>query len=546
MKITTKQISSLEKVFLNSDGNFKEISRASALKGEKYSYQITATKDSTGWATLDLKYYTESPLSEYIKIYKVENIPGELTHYKKEFGGSDDYYLTKAPGLFPDLLSEGSNVLKLKECLWKTLWIEINLPKDIEAGEYPVKIFLENENENIKIENTFTLKVINAVLPEKEFIYSNWFHADCLYTYYNVEPLSDRHFEIIYEFMKTANEYGMNTVLTPIFTPPLDVDVGGERPTIQLVDITCENGKYSFDFKNLKRYVDTAHNAGITGFEIAHFFTQWGAAATPKIIVNGEKKFGWHISSKDPLYEEFLSQFVPALRDFFEKENIIDNIFFHVSDEPVMEHMENYTAAKNIIKKYSGNVKFIDAISHLEVFKTGAVETPIVAIENIDEFIKDGVSPLMAYNCCAQTVDVSNRFFDMPSERNRIIGTQLYKFNISGFLHWGYNFYYSERSREFINPYLTTDAGGSFPSGDAFIVYPGADGKPVKSLRLIVLNEAFQDARAFALAEKCAGRDAVMKLIDSEGDITFRNYPRRREFITDLREKINNLIENSR
>ena len=52
--------------------------------------------------------------------------------------------------------------------------------------------------------------------------------------------------------MKTAADYGMNTILTPVFTPPLDVDVGGERPTIQLVSVSYNNGCYAFDFKNLK------------------------------------------------------------------------------------------------------------------------------------------------------------------------------------------------------------------------------------------------------------------------------------------------------
>lgn len=146
--------------------------------------------------------------------------------------------------------------------------------------------------------------------------------------------------------MKTAADYGMNTILTPVFTPPLDVDVGGERPTIQLVEILYSNGKYSFDFKNLKKWIDLAHKAGIENFEIAHFFTQWGAECTPKIIVNGEKKFGWHVKATDTNYKEFLSQFVPALIAFLKDEGIKDNTFFHVSDEPSHNNLENYQKAK--------------------------------------------------------------------------------------------------------------------------------------------------------------------------------------------------------
>ena len=63
----------------------------------------------------------------------------------------------------------------------------------------------------------------------------------------------------------------------------------------------------------------------------------------------------------------------------------------------------------------------------------------------------------------------------MPSARTRILGTQLYKFGIEGFLHWGYNFYFAGRSRKFINPFMVTDAAGAFPSGDPFILYPSKD-----------------------------------------------------------------------
>lgn len=542
MNIITKQISSLEKVFLESEGNFKEVSKASALKGEKFSYQIAVKLiPETENSTFDLKVDVESEIKNFINIYMVENIPGELTHYKMMFGGNDDDYLKKAPGLFPDLLIPDENILKVKENLWKAIWIEVDIPKDIKADTYDIKVVLTNEDK--KSENDFSLEVINAVLPEQTLVYSNWFHADCLYTYYKVEPLSDRHFEIIYNFMKTAAEYGMNTVLTPIFTPPLDVDVGGERPTIQLVDISYDNGRYSFDYKNLKRWIDLAHKAGLTKFEIAHFFTQWGAAASPKIIVNGEKKFGWHVSATSSEYEEFLSQFVPSLIDFLESEGVKENSYFHVSDEPIEENLPQYLKAKEVIKKYSRDMVFTDALSHYSVYEKGAVEIPIVATDSIDEFIEKGAKNIYAYNCCAQPVEVSNRYFAMPSARTRVLGIQLYKFGLKGFFHWGYNFYFAGRSRKFINPFLVTDACGAFPSGDAFIVYPGDDGKPWKSLRLLVLNEGFQDMRAFELAESLVGKEEVLKLIDAKENITFRKYPKGIDFITELREKVNNIIK---
>ena len=543
MKIEIKQISSLEKVFLNLTADFKETDSATALKGERFSYQVAFNLLEYENSFADIDISVESKLVKYINIYNVENIPGELTYYREMFGGSDDDYLVKSSGLFPELLVPCDGIIKIKENMWKALWFEIVIPQDILPGDYEIKANFFNKNENLSFSKTFNLEIIDAVLPKQELKYTNWFHADCLYTYYNVEPLSDRHFEIIYNFMKTAAEYGMNTILTPIFTPPLDVDVGEERPTIQLVDISYSNGKYTFDFKNLKKWIDLAQKAGIENFEFAHFFTQWGAEYTPKIIVNGKKKFGWNVKATDESYKEFLSEFVPALITFLRDVGVKDNTIFHVSDEPSDKNLENYKKAKEILSEYSEDITLIDALSHYELYKEKVVENPVVATERIDEFIEKGAENLWAYYCCAQPINVSNRYFSMPSARNRILGVQLYKFDIKGFLHWGYNFYYSGRSKRFINPYLVTDADGSFPSGDAFIVYPGSDGNALKSLRLFVFNEGLQDLRALTLAEQLVGKETVIKLIEEKGEIKFAKYTKGAAYLLELRAKINELIK---
>ena len=105
----------------------------------------------------------------------------------------------------------------------------------------------------------------------------------------------------------------------------------------------------------------------------------------------------------------------------------------------------------------------------------------------------------------------------MPSVNNRIIGTQFYKYGIEGFLHWGYNFYFSQLSRHAVNPFLVTDGDYMVPSGDAFSVYPAPDGT----------------AWAF-----------VMRLLEGglRGRITFSSYPRRAAFLLRLRERVNAAI----
>ena len=84
----------------------------------------------------------------------------------------------------------------------------------------------------------FTLCVGRARLPAQTLLHTEWFHADCLASYYGVAPLSEEHWRILENFIRAAGEeHGINMLLTPVFTPPLDTAVNGERLTVQLVDV---------------------------------------------------------------------------------------------------------------------------------------------------------------------------------------------------------------------------------------------------------------------------------------------------------------------
>ena len=335
------------------------------------------------------------------------------------------------------------------------------------------------------------------------------------------------------KYMRLASEHGMNMILTPVLTPPLDTEVGGERPTVQLVDIEIIDGEYHFNFDNLIRYAKMARECGIKYLEINHMFTQWGACHAPKVVakVNGKKKriFGWKTSATDLEYVRFLNALIPQIIDTltaigFKK----SEIFFHISDEPGLNHLENYQRAHDILAPLVKGCKRIDALSNLEFFKKGLVSTPAVAINAIEPFMEEGVSDLWGYYCCAQSSVVSNRFFDMPSSRTRIIGSQIYKYALKGFLHWGYNFYYTQYSKRLkLNPYEESDAGGAFPSGDSFSVYPYGEGV-ISSIRQKVFSYALDDYRLLKLVESKIGVLNTHRLINASADmeLTMKQYPK--------------------
>lgn len=531
--------SSLVKVFPNQAPEAVEYRNASALRGEVFSYQI-----AYHWTDRPLQRVevtVESPLSASVTVRKEDLVPCDLPCYPE----TDDNYLNKQPGLYPDPLGElPSAGLTLYPNQHRALWVSVDVPLDAPTGDIPITVRFATSDGAPLGETSFTLTVLAAELPPQKLIYTNWLHADCLSTWYKVDVFSPEHWTLIRTYLRAAVKHGMNMLLTPLLTPCLDTAVGGERPTVQLVAITAKGGQYAFDFTLLDRWLTMGMEEGIEYFEFAPLFTQWGAEHAPKVIamIDGTERriFGWETDATDAAYRSFLQQLLHALSAFLDERNLINRCYFHVSDEPYSAHIETYRTAKAIIREALPDARVIDALSDVTFFRTGDVECPIPSNNHIDAFVEAGVPELWTYYCCSQHFEVPNRFIDMPSARNRILGFLLYAYDVRGFLQWAFNFYYSQYSIYPINPYQTTSADGWVPSGDPFVVYPGENG-PVISLRLMVFREALQDLRALQALEAKIGRAATLEWLQSglSAPLSMTAYPRDKQWLLQKRQALN-------
>lgn len=274
--LETRLLSSLVKVFADEELKAKSWTKGYMLSNEVYSFQVAYRWQ--GPMVKNINVRIDSELSPWITVRKVELVPSEMPCYWDH----DDNILRSTPGLYPDLLR----------------------PIDEDGLTF---------------------------LPKQTLIHTQWFHCDCLATWYGVEVFSEDHWKIIERYVKTAADHGVNMILTPIFTPPLDTAVGGERPTVQLVDVEKNGSTYSFGFDKLKRWVDMCRSNGIEYFEFSHLFTQWGAKHAPKIVAkeNGELKriFGWDTDATAEEYKSFLDQFLPELVRFIEDNGLKGQLF---------------------------------------------------------------------------------------------------------------------------------------------------------------------------------------------------------------------------
>lgn len=545
-----KLISSLEKCFLDDSISTKtSLKSVSLLKNEVFRFGACYTMERCMpfWDKRVVKLEIDSPLSAYIRAWRVDHVPVKMA---VQVGRYDADNLRVTPGLYPDLLTPMREDGRLMLCEnLESLYFEVDTNGEVPAGEYPVTVKLNDEASGETVETaSLTLTVIDAVLPPQDMKVTQWFHCDCLQDYYGTDSFDERHWQIIENFMKMAVEHGINMILTPIFTPPLDTRVGGERSTTQLVDVTVTNGEYTFGFEKLSRWVDLCDKLGVKYFEISHLFTQWGAGRAPKVMatVDGEYThlFGWETQATGEEYVKFLRTLIPQLLAFMKSKNGADKrCWFHISDEPSLEHLELYKSLRDIVADMLEGYPIMDALSNYEFYEQGVVQTPIPSINHITPFIENKVPDLWCYYCIGQWDKVSNRFIAMPGSRTRIIGTQFYKYDIAGFLQWGYNFYNNQGSYGSLNPFVITDGERFAPAGDAFSVYPGCGGEALPSMRLKLFHDALQDVRALKLCESLYDKEFVLNLMEEgETPITFSEYPRDITYLPRLREKVNAAI----
>ena len=542
--VVSKIINSMIKVFPEKTPAHEEYF-STTLKNEGLNFQLVYQNQEEYLLKLNT-IEVRGALAAYADLRIVEPMPATLLPLKY----IDDYYISKETGMYPELLRPFDEMgLMLPIGQWRAVWVHIENANGLPVGTFDMQFVLKGENGEELDVLTYTVEVLDVESAPTDLKLTNWIHYDCIADRHGVEPFSEAFYKVFENYLKAYVKCGFTMLLTPLFTSPLDTKVGGERRTAQLVKVRVQDGDYVFDLAPLEKFIRFVLAHGVQYIEFSHLFTQWGGKCCPKIVaeVNGEEKriFGWDTDSLSDDYKTFLSALLPQVGALVKKLGLERKCVFHLTDEPTEEHFERYQALYRFVKPLLGDLPTMDALSHYEYYEKGAVDIPVPVLNTYQHFKNKGLKELYLYYCCGPTnMYFTNRLMNMPLQRTRILGMQLYETGVQGFLHWGFNFYNSVFSIKTVDPYLDTSAGGGFPSGDSFIVYPTKEGSVLHSVRFEALREGFQDYRALKMLEGYIGREKVLDILHAEGIFGLTEYPRDSGRHARLKQKINALICN--
>ena len=112
--------------------------RLSAWPGQKAALQLVYTAQN-GDPNMPVQEYQVEVVGAPgpVRMRPVELIPVNLPCYEN----SDDDYISKFPGLFPDLLQEPEEVYLLPlSRQYRSLWLTFDIPSDAPAGDYAITV----------------------------------------------------------------------------------------------------------------------------------------------------------------------------------------------------------------------------------------------------------------------------------------------------------------------------------------------------------------------------------------------------------------------
>ncbi len=462
---------------------------------------ITLNAAKGGSAGFQLKL-TETEKDAPIEISAVENVlPAEIFRcvdvnvnrntgrtgftWTEASGDPSDYVTRIAPFRVYDALRPFESGKETANGKADGFFININVPRNAQKGTYELKFTVEAGKE--KLSFAVLMNVYEVALPEKEtLLVTNWFSTGYMASRHNLEEWSEEHWEMIRKYGEAMRRARQNVFW---------VQKG-------LIGITKKDGVYSFDFSKAGRLIEMYFDLGFTlieGGQIA-YRKSWEA---PELYVHdGENEY---VASSKEAYA-FLSAYLGAWKKFLEENGWYDRYIQHISDEPNEVCKENYFRLACIVRRFLPGIQIIEAVEIPDL--EGAVDIWVPKNyyyedhkEQYETFRAAG-DTLWYYTCCFPGGKYLNRQLDKPLIQVRYLHWGNFRFDMPGFLHWGFNHFYP-----FQDPFEDTaplhGIGNTvyLPSGDTNIVYPG-NGFPMSSMRLENHRYGAEDYELFRLLEK--------------------------------------------
>jgi hypothetical protein len=455
--------------------------KASGMRGEIVSAQcvIHATNDLTG-ATVSIGALRNAKTGASFSGSIRWNFVGDIALAKNTPNQEKRSLARIAPARFPDYLMEEKQI-DIKGDLYESVWLTIDIPENAAAGQYDGTVTVKGRQGERSI--PFTITVYPLTMPrDRHLKITEWYNTNSFERFHGIrEKYSNAWFAMLAKYAQNMVEHRQNVF---------------QVPSASVAITRGKNGNLTFDFTRFDQIANVFWNTKKMDYletgELAKFKDDWFSS---EILLKDFKVQDAGTGATVTLAgKDVVPYFLPALEDHLREKGWLDKTLFHIKDEPSLHNAAAWREMSSYVHRYAPHLRRIDAIE--TTFLLDDIEVGVPKLDALASWYasykkaQEKGMELWFYTVgIYQGSLYPDKTIDMPLIDSRIMHWMNYRFDATGYLHWGWN-QWTEDPYNAVGEHI----------GDGWHVYPVKDGV-VNSLRWEEMRNGIQDYEYLWLLE---------------------------------------------
>ena len=398
--------------------------------------------------------------------------------------------------LVADVIDHLTPALDIQANTTQPVWVSVKVPREnIIKGMYRGTVTVK-EDGKVLAELPLTVTVKDRVLPEPKdwaFHLDLWQNPYAVARYYNVEPFSQEHFDLMRPIMKRYADAGGKVITASIMHKPWNGQT--YDPFESMVTwMKKADGTWWFDYTVFDKWVEFMMSCGVKKEINCYSMVPWRLSFQYFDQASNQFKF-FNGKPGEPAYEEFWMRMLKSFAQHLKEKGWFE--ITHIAmDERALKDM---LATIDVVYKADPDFKLSlagtyhkELLEHLDDYCITLAEkfTP----EELQKRKAEGKVTTF-YTCC--TEPRPNTFTFSPLAESEWLGWWAAKINVDGYLRWALN--------SWVKDPLLDSRFTAWAAGDCYILYPGGR-TSTRFERMIEGIQAYEKIRILRNAKDKRGR----------------------------------------
>jgi hypothetical protein len=356
----------------------------------------------------------------------------------------------------------------------------IKFPTYAQSGTFPFVINFDQQGKKTAVKGSVTLKDRTVKdLSQLDFYSDFWQFPVSMADYYQIKPWSEKHWEYVGDMFDLLDQINQSSITTSVFWDLYNTRI---RPLDEMMIQVKKSGSgtFSYDYSVFDKYVEMAHEKGITGQISVHNLFPWNGF----LFYYDEVTSTVQSVQTQPGTPEYQSFWKPFLLDFSK----------HLTEKGWMEKTVLFVDERdpNVTLELAKWVKSVSPDLNMGFsgdfypFLSEWMEDysmPVNVVVDPGEMQKRILS--------SKKTSLYTSCYEQPNQPNVLLTSDLRDIyfltqlstarGYDGMLRWAFNLW----SSDIMNSAIYSD----LPSGDAHLIYPNGQ----VSVRFLVLRDALEE-----------------------------------------------------